>query len=256
MEVEVAQNLATPATCCLLDGKIRVGLDHQELERLGTGAGNRKIGARELSSAAALGWSGGTTVSGTLVIAKMAGIRVFATGGIGGVHRNTNFDISSDLKLLANTPLVVVCSGAKNILDLPATVEYLETMSVPVIGFKTDRFPAFLSGTSNIPLTISTESVEDIRNIALNHWALGLQSALLIVVPLPEAQALAVNAVDEKIDDFVAEAARMRITGQAVTPFLLERLRVHTNGVSISANKKLLLNNAKVAAEIAVAISN
>ncbi|HVN15046.1 MAG TPA: pseudouridine-5'-phosphate glycosidase, partial [Anaerolineales bacterium] len=195
--------------------------------------------------------SGGTTVAGTMFIAQQAGIKVFATGGIGGVHREARFDVSTDLRALADTPMIVVCAGAKAILDLPATLEYLETMSVPVVGFKTDEFPAFYSRESGLKTSVKLDSVEEIVGFAMAHWNAGLQSAVLVTNPVPEADAIPKSEMDPHITKASEEAVHKKIHGQALTPFLLQRISELTQGKSLRANLSLLLNNARLAAQIA-----
>ncbi|HNM38247.1 MAG TPA: pseudouridine-5'-phosphate glycosidase, partial [Anaerolineales bacterium] len=195
--------------------------------------------------------NGGTTVAGTMLAANMSGIKVFATGGIGGVHKESAFDISTDLKALAETPMVVVCAGAKAILDLPATMEYLETMGVPVIGYKTDEFPAFYSRESGLNVSARLDSPEEIAEFAKAHWSLGLRSAILVTNPVPEADAISKSEMEPMIAQASAEAVEKGIHGQALTPFLLGRISELTKGKSLKTNLALLLNNARLAGEIA-----
>ncbi len=255
MEEMVRGQGATPATIGVLDGLIHIGLDAAQLESLVAAKKMRKISRRDFAPAIAKRESGGTTVAGTLIAAHAAGIQVFATGGIGGVHRQAAFDISADLPELARSPVVVVCAGAKAILDLPATLEYLETLGVPVVGYAVDEFPAFYSRSSGLPVSVRADSPEEIAEMANAHWALGLNSALLVVAPPPSEVALPVGDVASAIDQALAEAARQQIRGQQVTPFLLGRVSELTGQASLKANLGLLLNNARIAAEIAVALS-
>ena len=252
LEDLVRSNGCVPATIALLDGRINVGLSPADLERLATESRVRKISRRDMGIALAHHENGGTTVAGTLIIAKRMGFKVFATGGIGGVHRNAPFDISADLPELGRSPLVVVCAGAKAILDLPNTLEYLETMGVPVIGYQTDDFPAFYSRTSGLKVTASASSPDDVARIARSHWEMGLESAILVCVPPPETDALPTAEMDKVIDQAVQDAERQKIHGAALTPFLLNRVSQLTHGDSLRANLALLLNNAAVAAQIAV----
>lgn len=251
MEDEIRSAGCTPATVAVLDGKIYVGLEDAALERLAAGQGMRKISARDFAPAVALRQSGGTTVAGTLLAASFAGLEVFATGGIGGVHRQAPFDVSADLTMLGRTPMVVVCAGAKAILDLPATLEMLETLCVPVVGYQTDELPAFYSSSSGLPVSIRCDVPEQVAQIARAHWDLGQQSAILVTVPPPAEAALPADEVQGSIDQALAEAQAQHITGQAVTPFLLARVSELTGGASLKANLALLRNNARVAAQIA-----
>ncbi|MEA3352111.1 MAG: pseudouridine-5'-phosphate glycosidase [Chloroflexota bacterium] len=255
MESEVQTEGATPATIGILDGVIRVGMNQEQLERLVAVENPRKISRRDFAPAIAKSDSGGTTVAGTLIVAHAAGIRTFATGGIGGVHRQPAFDISADLPQLSRTPVVVTCAGAKAILDLPATLEYLETLGVPVVGYQTDEFPAFYSRASGLPVSTRADSPQEVAEIARAHWDLGLDSAVLVVVPPPEDVALPVDAVSGAIEQALDEAQEQGVRGQKVTPFLLARVSELTGHASLRANLGLLHNNARVAARIAVAIS-
>jgi len=254
LEQVVREQGAVPATVAILDGKVRVGLSEAQLERLASEDGARKISRRDYGIALARGENGGTTVAGTLIAARQVGIRVFATGGIGGVHRNAAFDVSADLPELGRSPLVVVCAGAKSILDLPATLEVLETMGVAVLGYQTDDFPAFYSASSGLPVNARVESVQDVVRIAREHWQMGLESALLVVQPPPAEAALAQEQVEEAIQAAMVEAEKNQIRGAAVTPFLLERVSRLSGGASLQANLALLENNARLAALIAVAL--
>lgn len=251
MEDTVRQHGATPATIAVLNGKVMVGITPVELELLATAKDTMKVSHRDFAPAIAQGRSGGTTVAGSIIVADMAGIRVFATGGIGGVHRNAPFDISTDLLELSRRRVIVVCAGAKAILDLPATIEYLETMGVPVIGYQTDEFPAFYSRTSHLPVSVRVDTAQDVARIAKAHWELGLQSAVLVTVPPPEDVALDSTEMEEAISIALKEVEEKDIHGQGVTPYLLSRVSELTGRKSLTANLGLLLNNARVAAEIA-----
>jgi len=263
MERTVREQGATPATIAVLDGKVNVGLNTTQLESLALGKATRKISVRDFAPAIIQKAIGGTTVAGTLVAAHATGLRVFATGGIGGVHRqasagivhptgyNQSFDISTDLTQLARTPLVVVCAGAKAILDLPATLEMLETLGVPVLGYQTDEFPAFYSRSSGLPVSARVETPLEIAEIARTHWQMGFNSAVLVANPPPEEQALSPETVDGAIQQALDEALAQGIRGQGVTPFLLKRVSELTGGDSLRANLALLLNNARLAAQIA-----
>jgi pseudouridine-5'-phosphate glycosidase len=254
MERVIRENGATPATIAVLDGVIHVGLSETELDLLASLENVRKISRRDFATTILKKESGGTTVAGTMFAAHRAGIHVFATGGIGGVHEVETLDISADLQALADTPMIVVCAGAKAILDLPATLEYLETMSVPVIGYGTDEFPAFYSRCSGLPVSARLDMPEDIVRLAKAHWELGMKSAVLVCQPLPEQEEIPQEKVDGAIQQARREAGAQRIHGQALTPFLLSRLSELTGGESLRANLALLLNNAKLTAQIAVAL--
>jgi pseudouridine-5'-phosphate glycosidase len=255
MERVVRENGATPATIAILDGRIRIGLSDTELERLANEINVRKVSRRDFATAIVNKECGGTTVAGTMFAAHQKGIKVFATGGIGGVHDVETLDISTDLMSLADTPMIVVCAGAKAILDLPATLEYLETMSVPVIGYGTDEFPAFYSRRSGLPVSARLDSPREIVEFAKVHWEIGMKSALLVCQPLSPDKELPREKVDEAIQKACAEAHDQGIRGQVLTPFLLARLSELTGGESLCANLALLLNNAKLAAQIAVAFN-
>jgi len=254
MEAAVHEQGATPATIAVLDGQIRIGLTETELERLARDGG-MKISRRDFATAIFKKTSGGTTVAGTMFAAHQAGIHVFATGGIGGVHREAPFDVSADLQALADTPMIVVCAGAKAILDLPATLEYLETMSVPVVGFQTDEFPAFYSRASGLKVSVRFDSAGDVSAFANAHWGTGLQSAVLVTNPIPETDAIPRSEMEPIIAQATADAQRENVHGQALTPFLLQRISELTHEKSLRANLSLLLNNARLAAQIASAIT-
>lgn len=251
MEKQVRDNGATPATVALLDGKIRIGLSDQELVRLSESESTLKVSHRDFATAIVKKADGGTTVAGTMYAANMAGIKVFATGGIGGVHKESAFDISTDLRSLAEIPTIVVCAGAKAILDLPATLEYLETMGVPVIGYKTDEFPAFYSRESGLGVSARLDSPEEIADFAKAHWNLGMKGGILVTNPIPEKDAIPASKMEPMIAKASAEAIEQGIHGQKLTPFLLGRISELTKGKSLKANLALLLNNARLAAEIA-----
>jgi len=254
MEETVRKSGATPATIGFLDGVLYVGMVQADIERLASSLAPHKVSKRDFAPAVALKWNGGTTVSGTLAAACLAGIPVFATGGIGGVHRG-GYDISADLPDLARSPGIVVCAGAKAILDIPATVEYLETWGVPVVGYQTAEFPAFYSTSSGIHLDVTVETSGAVAKMAFLHWASGFTSALLTVVPPPSDEAIPAEFVAAAIEQALQEVVDKQITGQAVTPFLLSRVSELTGGKSKRANLALLKNNARVAAEISLAYS-
>ncbi len=251
MEQQVRDNDAIPATVALLDGEIRIGLSDEELVRLSESESMLKVSHRDFATAIVKKKNGGTTVAGTMFAAHMAGIKVFATGGIGGVHKESAFDISTDLRALAETPMIVVCAGAKAILDLPATLEYLETMGVPVIGYQTDEFPAFYSRESGLGVSARLDSPKEITDFAQTHWNLGMRSAVLVTNPVPEMQAISKSEMEPMILKASAEAIEQGIHGQALTPFLLSRISELTEGKSLRTNLALLLNNAHLAALIA-----
>ena len=256
MEKEVRGQSAVPATIGILDGKVHIGLEDAQLERLASGKTPvRKISRRDFGIAIARHEDGGTTVAGTITAAHRVGIHVMATGGIGGVHRNAPFDMSSDLPALGATPIVVVCSGAKAILDLPATLETLETMGVPVVGYQTDELPAFYSAGSGLPVTVTAASPAEIAAIALAQWEMGILSAILVVNPPPEEVALPNEEVERAIQQALLEAEQKQIHGAAVTPFLLQRVSEISGGSSLKANLALLLSNARLAGRIAVEIN-
>jgi pseudouridine-5'-phosphate glycosidase len=198
--------------------------------------------------------TGGTTVAATMAAAMMANIRVFATGGIGGVHRDTVFDISADLPMLAKTPMLVICSGAKSILDLPATREYLETQAIPVIGYQTDELPAFFSTDTGLKVDYRLEDPGEIASFAKTHWALGFFSAVLVTVPPPQDKAIDSAEIDQAISGALREAKREKVTGSAVTPYLLKKVNEATHAKSMAVNTALLKNNARIAGEIAVSL--
>ena len=251
MEKQVRDHGAIPATVALLDGKIRLGLADEELVRLSESESTLKVSRRDFATAIVKKINGGTTVAGTMYAANMAGIKVFATGGIGGVHKESPFDISTDLQSLADTPMIVVCAGAKAILDLPATLEYLETMGVPVVGYQTDEFPAFYSRESGLNVSVRLDSPKEITEFAKAHWNLGMKSAVLVTNPLLEADSIPKSEMEPIIAKASVEAMEKEIHGQALTPFLLSRISELTKGRSLKANLALLLNNARLAAEIA-----
>lgn len=251
MERAVREESATPATIAFLDGELHIGLNESQLERLSNEKETYKVGPRDFATVIVEEACGGTTVAGTMLACKHAGIKVFATGGIGGVHRESSFDVSADLQALATIPMIVVCAGAKAILDLPATLEYLETMGVPVVGYKTDDFPAFYSRESGLEVSVKIESPEDIVEFAREHWGAGLQSAVLVANPLPAGEAIPKSEMEPLIEQASKEAKEKGIHGKEVTPFLLQRINELTKGKSMRANLALLLNNARLAAQIA-----
>lgn len=261
MEKVINDNGAIPATICVLDGKIEVGINQAQMIRLASERGMIKVSQRDFANTIIQHKSGGTTVAGTMFAASKVGIRVFATGGIGGVHRGgkaigaASLDISNDLYALANIPMIVVCAGAKAILDLPTTLELMETLGIPVVGFQTDEFPAFYSSTSGLKTSVKADTVEDIVSLAEMHWGLGLRSAILVTIPPPEETALPKEMIDQAIEKALFDTFTQGIQGKRVTPFLLEKVSQYTSGASMKANLSLLLNNARLATLIALAIS-
>jgi len=255
LEAEVLKNRAMPATVALLEGKIRIGLTSSQLETLASLTKTRKISLRDFGIALSKGLSGGTTVAATVFTAAAVGIRVFATGGIGGVHRGVPFDISADLPQLGRSPVLVVCAGAKSILDLPATHEVLETQGVPVIGYQTDEFPAFYTRSSGLPVDLRVDTPEEAAQIAVSSWRAGLKSAVLLVAAPPEDAALPFEQMESAVHTALAEAKAKNIHGAETTPFLLQRISELTAGKSLQANLALLKNNARIAAIIAAAMS-
>ena len=256
LEDIVRQEGAIPATIALLVGSIHIGLTSGELESLASAKSPRKISRRDFGLAIANHLTGGTTVAGTIFAASQIGIKVFATGGIGGVHRHSKFDISADLQLLANNQLIVVCAGAKAILDLPATLEVLETLGVPVIGYRTDEFPAFYSSKSGLGVDARADTPEKIAQIALSHWDAGINGSILVVVPPPQSTNMNSQEVEIALEKALTDANQMHIHGSAITPFLLQRMGEITNGKSLQTNLDLLKNNAKVASRVAKALVN
>jgi len=254
MERTIREEGATPATVGFLDGYLHVGLSESELDRLANAREVYKVGPRDFATVITEEAYGGTTVAGTMLACKQANIKIFATGGIGGVHREAPFDISADLQALATIPMIVVCAGAKAILDLPATLEYLETMSVPVIGYGTNKFPAFYSRDSGLDVSHRLDTPQDIVEFAKAHWNSGLQSAVLVVNPIPATDAIPGAEMAPYIEQASKEARQQKIHGKELTPFLLERISELTKGRSMQANLALLINNARLAAQIAKAL--
>ena len=255
MERSVREGGADPATIAIIGGAIKIGLTAAELEYLATQKGARKCSVRDIGIVVGLGGDGATTVAATMFLAARAGIGVFATGGIGGVHRGHPFDVSADLTELARTPVTVVCAGAKALLDLPLTFEHLETLGVPVIGFGTDEIPAFYSRRSGLKADARAETAEDVARIIRARRALGLPGGELVCVPVPQADELANDIAEAAIVAAQAEADAQGIHGAAATPFMLGRIAALTGGASVRANTALLANNARVAAQIARALA-
>lgn len=256
MENAIRKAGAVPATIAVLGGRITVGLSNDQIERLAStpSANVRKCSRRDLAIAVGRCEDASTTVAGTMIVAHMAGLRVFATGGIGGVHRGHPFDVSADLIELGRTPVTVVCSGAKSILDLPLTLEVLETHGVPVIGYGTDELPAFYSRKSGLPIDVRIDTPQEASRIIKASERLGMTHGILIAVPVPEADEMPASAAESAIEQATLEADAQGITGKAITPFVLDRVSALTDGISRGANTALLLNNAHVAAQIALAL--
>ena len=255
LEQVVAETGATPATIAIIDGKLTVGLSDDQISLLANSSDIRKISTRDISVAAARGWNGATTVAATSWIANRAGIKVFATGGIGGVHRGSLPDVSADLPELARTPIVVVCSGAKIVLDLPATREWLETHAVTVAGFQCDELPAFYSRKSGLSVDVRVESCEEVAKIYRAQRDLGIHSALLVVVPVPAKFEVPAEELNIVLTTALEDAEWKGIAGPALTPFLLTQMAERSGGATLRANIALLENNARVAAEIARAVN-
>ena len=251
MENIIREQGAIPATISMIDGMMVIGTSHDELNLLAENDAIIKISPRNIGVAISQKLSGGTTVAATLIAARTAGIRVFATGGIGGVHRGNPSDVSADLNELAHSPVVVICAGVKAILDIPATLEALETRGVPVFGYRTDDFPAFYTRKSGLSVDFRLETARDAHEIARAHWDAGCTSSLLVCNPIPAEDELDKARIDDAIDKAVESARREGITGAALTPFLLDKLNKATSGKSLKANLALLENNARLAAEIA-----
>lgn len=247
----------TPATVAVLDGRIAVGLDRGEVERLATEKGLLKISRRDLSTAVGLGKSGATTVSATMIAARMAGIAVFATGGIGGVHRGAagTFDISADLSELATTRVCVVSAGAKAILDLPKTLEVLETLGVPVIGYRTSEFPAFYTRSSGLPLSLRAETPGEVAAILRAHEALGLPQGVLVANPIPAEWEIPRDVMERHLAAALADLEARGVTGKEVTPFLLARIVELSGGRSLDTNVRLFHQNVRLACEVAAALA-
>ena len=254
LEEIVRTQSAVPATIAVLNGKLRVGVDAGQREVIANGDDIKKLSTRDLPIALARRWNGATTVASTMWIALHAGIDVFATGGIGGVHRGELPDVSADLPELARTPMIVVCSGAKIVLDLPATREWLETHSVTVVGYECDEMPGFYSRGSGLPVDVRCDSPKEVIEIFSAQRELGMESALVVTVPVPVDAEVDADLLQRVLDDSLAKAEQERIAGRDVTPFLLARMAEQSAGATLRANIALLENNARVAAQIARAL--
>jgi pseudouridine-5'-phosphate glycosidase len=256
LEQIVREGGATPATVAILQGQLRVGVTSEEIHFIAENDDVKKISIRDLPIAVAQKWNGATTVASTSWIAERAGIKVFATGGIGGVHRGLLPDISGDLPALATTPIVVVCSGAKIILDLPATREWLETYGITVVGYQCDELPAFYSRTSGLPVDVRVDSPADVAQIFRAQRELGIKCALLVTVPVPDEFEIPASDLERILNSALQEAERQQIGGRELTPFLLSRMAQMSEGATLKTNIALLENNARVAAEIAGALAD
>jgi pseudouridine-5'-phosphate glycosidase len=256
VERTVREAGATPATVAVLDGNLHVGLDEIQLRRLATAKNVRKLSRADLPYAIATGTDGSTTVAATMLCAHLAGIEVFVTGGIGGVHRGAekSFDVSADLEELARTPLAVVCAGAKAILDLSKTLEVLETRGVPVICYRSDEFPAFWSRSSGLAAPLRMDEVGDIARFLSVKREFGLGGGTLVANPIPEPSEIPSDDLRGPIEAAVAEARARNVTGKALTPFLLDRIATLTGGRSLAANIALIENNARLGAQLATAL--
>jgi len=245
---------AMPATVAVLEGKLYVGLDQNQIELIGSGEEIEKLSTRDLAVVVARGGNGATTVASTLWVAHRAGIQVFATGGIGGVHRGSLPDVSADLPELGRTPMIVVCSGAKIVLDLPATREWLETHAVTVVGYGCDEMPAFYARQSGLPVDARCDSPEEIARLFGTQRDLGIETALLVTVPVPRAAEVSEALLNKILNESLDDAERSNISGRDLTPFLLARMAERSAGATLRANIALLENNARVAAQIASAL--
>ena len=258
VEQTIRDNGAVPATIAVIGGRLKAGLSRDEIEYLGkTGRGVAKASRRDLPALVARGADGATTVTTTMIIAHMAGINVFATGGIGGVHRGAEvtMDISADLEELAQTPVMVVCAGAKSILDLGLTLEYLETKGVPVIGYGTDELPAFYTRKSGFGVDYRVDSPEELAAMFRAQRELNYKGGMLVTNPIPEQYAMDKEVIDKAIEQALAEAKEQHVHGKETTPFLLARVVELTGGDSLESNIKLVLNNATVAAKTAAELA-
>lgn len=257
VEKIIRDNGAIPATIAILNGKLKVGLTEEEIEYLGKAENVIKTSRRDIPFIVAKQMDGATTVASTMIIAALAGIKVFATGGIGGVHRGaeTSFDISADLQELANTNVAVVCAGAKSILDIGLTLEYLETMGVPVVGFGTDELPAFYTIKSGFSVDYRIDEEKQLASILKSKWDLGLKGGMVVANPIPEEHAMDFDLINNAINDALVEAEENGIKGKESTPFLLSKVKDITEGNSLEANIQLVYNNARVGANLAVELS-
>lgn len=255
VEEVIRENGAVPATIALMDGRIKIGLTNEDLELLATSQNVRKTSRRDLAYVLSAKEIGATTVATTMICAELAGISIFVTGGIGGVHRGaeTTMDISADLEELSQTNVAVICAGAKSILDIGLTLEYLETKGVPVVGYGTDAFPAFYSATSQFASNFRVDSPEEVADMLKVKWELGLNGGAVIANPIPAESSLDEQEISTIIEQALQEATDNGIKGKDVTPFLLGKVKELTEGKSLEANIALVMNNAKIGAQIAKA---
>ncbi|MDY7028742.1 MAG: pseudouridine-5'-phosphate glycosidase [Spirochaetota bacterium] len=254
LEDAVRSRGAVPATIAVIGGRLKIGLSSEQIEHLGRADNIRKASRRDLPLAVARGFDAATTVAATMICADLAGIRIFATGGIGGVHRGaeSTFDISADLQELSRTSVAVICAGPKAILDIPLTLEYLETQGVPVLGYRTEELPAFYSRTSGLKVDQRVDSAAEAATVLDAKWRMGLRGGVLITNPIPEGFAMQQEKIDHAVEAAVMEARRLGISGRDLTPFLLNHIKELTGGESLEANIELVKNNALTAAKIAV----
>ncbi len=257
VESIIREHGATPATIAIIEGKIKIGLTGEELEFMATDKNIVKASRRDIPIAVSKGLNAATTVAGTMICANLAGVRVFATGGIGGVHRGAekSFDISADLQELAKTNVAVISAGAKSILDLQLTLEYLETMGVPVIGYRTDEFPAFYTRESGLRVSYRMDSPAEIARMLHYKWEMGIEGGAVIANPIPEKHSMNRDEIESVINETLIEADKKKIRGKELTPFLLDRIKEITGGKSLKANLELVYNNASLAAQIAVELA-
>ena len=253
VEEIIRENGAVPATIGIINGRLKAGMSKEEIEYLGTAKGVWKVSRRDFPVVCSKGFDGATTVAGTMIVAAMAGIKVFVTGGIGGVHRGwkDSFDISADLPELANTNVAVVCAGCKSILDIPATLEYLETCGVPVVTYGSDDFPAFFSRSSGCKAELRADTPKEIGEMINAKFELGLQGGMLIANPVPQEFEVPYEKMEPYIRQALDDAKKEGVYGKRTTPFLLSRIKDITGGESLEANKHLVYNNAKLGAQIA-----
>lgn len=254
VEEIIRENGAVPATIAIIGGVLKAGLTSEEIDYMGKTPGVAKVSRRDIPYIVAGRLDGATTVASTMIIAAMAGIKIFATGGIGGVHRGaeTTMDISADLEELAGTDVAVVCAGAKSILDLGLTLEYLETKGVPVFGFGTDELPAFYTRKSGYKVDYKVDEPKELAKVLKTKWDLGLKGGALIANPIPEAYSMDENLIKNVIDEAIKEANAKGVKGKDTTPFLLAKVKEITGGDSLEANIQLVYNNARLAAQVAV----
>lgn len=256
VEEIIRANGAVPATIGIISGRLKAGLTAEEIDYMGSAKNIAKVSRRDIPYLVASGRDGATTVASTMIIAEMAGIRIFATGGIGGVHRGaeSTMDVSADLEELAMTGVAVICAGAKSILDIGLTLEYLETKGVPVFGFQTDELPAFYTRRSSFKVDYRVDSPEELAAILRTKWELGLMGGALIANPIPEEYSMDSDQINKIIADAVEEAQLLGIKGKETTPFLLTKIKEITGGESLDSNIQLVYNNAKLAAQIACSL--